>query len=183
MSLQLEMRCDCVLMWFPSRYYFCAALRNHSMSLQIKMRCDWGLMWYPSRYIPPAAEHSMSLQLFLNCGCSGLLKCIEWFGEVRAKLYRDALWPWFDVVSISIHSACGGTLDVLATVIRSRTFWFAKGHRVIWWGTSQIVSRCAVIEVWGGFHLDTFRLRRNTRCPCNSRCAVFLLTPHFELQY
>jgi hypothetical protein len=23
-------------------------------------------------------------------------------------------------------------------------FWFAKGHRVIWWGTSQIVSRCTL---------------------------------------
>jgi hypothetical protein len=34
------------------------------MSLQLEMRCDRGLVWFPSRYIPPAAEHSMSLQLF-----------------------------------------------------------------------------------------------------------------------
>jgi hypothetical protein len=33
MSLQLEMRYDSGLMWFPSRYNFYAALRNHSMSL------------------------------------------------------------------------------------------------------------------------------------------------------
>jgi hypothetical protein len=29
----IEMRCDSGLMWFPSRYNFYAALRNHSMSL------------------------------------------------------------------------------------------------------------------------------------------------------
>jgi hypothetical protein len=64
MSFQREMRCDIAWMWYPSRYYFYAALRNHSMSLQREMRCDSGLMWFPSRYIPPSAEHSMSLQLF-----------------------------------------------------------------------------------------------------------------------
>ena len=31
-----------------------------------------------------------------------------------------------DVVSISIHSACGGTLDVLATVFGLWMFWLAK---------------------------------------------------------
>jgi hypothetical protein len=31
------------------------------------------------------------------------------------------------VVSISIHSAFGGTLDVLATVFGLQLFWFAKG--------------------------------------------------------
>jgi hypothetical protein len=31
------------------------------------------------------------------------------------------------VLSFSIHSACGGTLDVLATVLGLRLLWFAKG--------------------------------------------------------
>jgi hypothetical protein len=31
------------------------------------------------------------------------------------------------MVSISIHSACGGTLDVLAIVLGLWLFWFAKG--------------------------------------------------------
>ena len=43
----------------------------------IEMRCDCVLMRFPSRYIPPSAEHSMSLQLFLGSGCSGLQKVIE----------------------------------------------------------------------------------------------------------
>jgi hypothetical protein len=36
--------------------------------------------------------------------------------------------------------------------------------------TNSIEMRCDGGLIW--FHLDTFRLRRNTRCPCNSRCAV-----------
>ena len=51
-------------MWFPSRYIPPAA--EHSMSLQLEMRCDSGLMWFPSRYnfYAPLRNHSMSLLLF-----------------------------------------------------------------------------------------------------------------------
>ena len=86
----------------------------------------------------------MSLQLFWDCGCSGLQKIvvvmdckgsssdlvrhepnsIEMRCDKTLKVLAvgDALLYCLDMVSISIHSAFGGTLDVLATVLGLRLF-------------------------------------------------------------
>jgi hypothetical protein len=42
---------------------------------------------------------------------------------------RDALLYCLDMVSISIHSACGGTLDVLAAVLGCGCSGLPKGSR------------------------------------------------------
>ena len=97
------------------------------------MRCDSVLMQYPSRYIPPTAEHSMSLQLFWGCGCSSLQRVVDILVckrsssdlvrheensiEMRCDNTPDGrMGFWFDVAPISIlFLRCAPkSLDVLA---------------------------------------------------------------------
>jgi hypothetical protein len=47
-----------------------------------------------------------------------------------------------NTISISIHSACGGTLDVFATVIGLWMFWFAKGWWIFWFAKVVVILTC-----------------------------------------